>query len=81
MTRQELARGIREMRYDDLSELGRELHEMTQSDDGKSLWDLSQRHQWAEVLFAWAEAQADVENDDKTFEGSERHASNATPAN
>ncbi len=57
-----LARFIFDMRYEDLRDLGRNLHEMTQSDDGKDLWDLTKEDQWAELLFCWAEA--NVREDD-----------------
>lgn len=57
MTKQELADAIVGMSYSDLSEIGRELHDMTQSEDGKTIWDLSDHRQWSEMLYSWAQAQ------------------------
>ncbi len=51
-----LAQAIYDMRYEDLRSVGHDLHSMTQSEDGRSIWDLSKASDWPEMLFAWAES-------------------------
>ena len=54
-----LAKAIAKMTYAELVKVGEDLFRMTQTDDGKELWDLTQKHQWADMLSNWAETRED----------------------
>lgn len=56
---EDLAKAIAGMTYANLVQVATELWEMTQEGDGPQLWNLKEKHQWAEMLSAWAESKAD----------------------
>lgn len=47
-----IASQIENCRFSDLMEMAVNLQQMF--DDGQA-WDLTQQHQWAQMLYAWAE--------------------------
>jgi len=56
---QNLATFIYNMRYEDLRDLGRELHGMTAEDE--TSWNLKDPAQWSDMIFCWAEANLPLE--------------------
>lgn len=55
----DIARLIVALAYKDLCELGNQLHEMTQSDEGKEYWNTANRRDWPDFIFNWAESHLD----------------------
>ena len=52
----DLAKAIRSMTFADLMKVACDLHGMSQTDGGQEIWDLREKHTWAEMLDAWAES-------------------------
>ena len=54
-TLEEVCAAIKELKYHEMKRFAAQLYEMTQSEDGKQIWDLSNQKEWCDLLYYAAE--------------------------